>query len=718
MVLLLSLAHAADTWSTVATGVRLLKRTTSEPLRIFAVEADLCTPGARFRATTSGERADQTSDFAESVDAVAAVNGDFFSYEDYDTSGLAVGDGVAWSSDNTSEGFIVGGRDHAWISPPSEDWSTLASWMHEAVGGRPQLVIEGVAQSGFTDPSHCSDLHPRTAVGLSRDRQTLYMVVVDGRSSQSDGIDCDDLADLMVDLGAETALNLDGGGSSTLWTASGGVENDPSDGSERVVGNHLALVIDGSAPAESCDWWQQELVLGAHLLDGGPTDVEGDGRGDLCARSSTDFRCVTAGGATLTIPDLSNDAGFSSESAYSTIRTGDIDGDGLADVCARSTEGVRCFRANGAGFDAAITGPEWSDAAGWDDIRYFSTFRLADFNGDGRDDACARAGAGLWCYPSTGAGFGERVDGPGWADSSGWDDPEHYGTIRFGDIDGDGRDDVCARANAGMSCYLSDGNGFPTAVSAPAWDDDHDFDQVMYWSTIRLDDVDGDGRAELCAREAEGWRCYRYEAGSFGEALVGPELSDASGWNDHSNYATIQQADVDADGDLDVCARANAGVYCWLYQDGAWATRVDGPALSDDGGWDDWAYYSTIRLADVDGDARADLCARYGEGVRCHLSTGTGFGDALEGPEWADALGWDDVAYYSTIRSGGSAARPPAADTGQPGDSAGYGSEGPPSATLTPAEDDACGCEGGGGAAAFLARAALRRNRGRGGVSG
>ena len=700
MLLFVPFTLATDSWTDVSDGVRLLRRNTADPLRIFAVEANLCTTGGSLRATASGERQDQVSDFAESQGALAAINGDFFSYEDYDTSGLAVGNGASWSTDNTSEGFIAFGQDYAWLSPPAEDWSTLADWMHEAVGGRPQLVIEGVAQAGLDDPSHCESLNPRTAVGLSRDRQTLLMVVVDGRTSSSEGVTCDDLADIMVDLGAWSALNLDGGGSSTLWTEPDGVVNDPSDGSERVVANHLALVVSGGEPAESCDWWQAELWLDAHLLDQGPTDVNGDGRSDLCARASTDFRCVLAGdagfGDTWTLPELSNTNGYDRDETGGTIRTGDIDGDGLADVCARGTAGVQCWRSNGAGFDAAIVGPVLSDEAGWGDVRYASTLRLADVTGDGRDDICARAGAGVWCYPSTGSGFGERIDGPAWSDASGWDDPEHFGTLRFGDLDGDGDEDVCARANAGMNCSLSDGSGFPTAVGGPTWDDPQGWDQVKYWSTIRLQDVDGNGSGELCGREPGGWRCYAWDGTAWSPPWEGPALADDSGWGDHSNYATIRQADIDGDGDLDLCARANIGMYCWPFQAGAWGESILGPAWSDDSGWDHPQYYSTLRMGDLDGDGMADMCARAAAGIRCARSTGTSFDEATEGPEWSDALGWTASTYFSSIRLG--PALPPGGDSGVPdaGDSA--------SRAASVQSSESCGCTTvGNGAAAWLA---------------
>ena len=70
--------------------------------------------------------------------------------------------------------------------------------------------------------------HPRTAVGITADNK-MIVVVVDGRSSQSQGLTIPQLSQLMAALGCTQALNLDGGGSSTAWVRGEGVVNFPSD---------------------------------------------------------------------------------------------------------------------------------------------------------------------------------------------------------------------------------------------------------------------------------------------------------------------------------------------------------------------------------------------------------------------------------------------------------------------------------------------------------
>ncbi|MEU5401376.1 phosphodiester glycosidase family protein [Streptomyces sp. NPDC005963] len=119
-----------------------------------------------------------------------------------------------------------------------------------AVGGRELLVVDGVPRSHEGRPNNAPA--PRTAVGFSRDGRTLHLVTVDGRQADSAGVTLTELGHLLRRAGAHQALNLDGGGSSTLLTRPVGhdvlqIENSPSDGSERTVPNGLALTVpDGS----------------------------------------------------------------------------------------------------------------------------------------------------------------------------------------------------------------------------------------------------------------------------------------------------------------------------------------------------------------------------------------------------------------------------------------------------------------------------------------
>jgi hypothetical protein len=431
-----------------------------------------------------------------------------------------------------------------------------------------------------------------------------------------------------------------------------------------------------------------EILYQAHLLDpGAHSDVNGDGIADVCARAAAGVLCQlsteTGFAEVIAGPALDDDSGWSDFDNATTLRTLDMDGDGLADLCARANAGIRCWKSTGAGFGSSIEGPAFSDENSWDDPMYFTTLRVADFDADGKDDLCVRGAKNFRCYRSNGSGFSEAVPGPELSNDGGWSKIERYATIRMGDVDGNGKADVCGRDATGMRCWLSDGAGFPTEIVGPAWADASGWDDSMYYATIRLADVDADGKADLCARAASGYRCHLSTGDGFGEAVSGPEWSNESGWSDYDNWSTIRLGDVDADGDLDLCARANAGIRCVKWDGSGFSGSFSGPDLSDEAGWDEPQHFRTLRLADVNGDRKADLCARGVEGLSCWLSDGEGFPTMVDGPAWSDASGWKDAKYYASIRvttaplqapddgSGGAGAS--GASTGAGGGAAGSG---------------------------------------------
>jgi exopolysaccharide biosynthesis protein len=114
--------------------------------------------------------------------------------------------------------------------------------------GRPEVAISGnkvLLHAGVRRVVDDREMHPRTAIGIDYDTGHVLMLVVDGRQSFSRGYTMVELANLMQALGADDALNLDGGGSSTmLGLRTDGVLdvlNSPSDGFERQVANGLEV---------------------------------------------------------------------------------------------------------------------------------------------------------------------------------------------------------------------------------------------------------------------------------------------------------------------------------------------------------------------------------------------------------------------------------------------------------------------------------------------
>ena len=127
-------------------------------------------------------------------------------------------------------------------------WIGSPFWPVHVIGGGPQLlhrghaVVDSMAVVEEVLPSFLITRHPRTAIGWNADQSKVWMVVVDGRQAHSVGMGLYELTNLFVRLGAYEAVNLDGGGSSTL-VLDQTILNRPSDPTgERKVGNALMFI--------------------------------------------------------------------------------------------------------------------------------------------------------------------------------------------------------------------------------------------------------------------------------------------------------------------------------------------------------------------------------------------------------------------------------------------------------------------------------------------
>jgi exopolysaccharide biosynthesis protein len=93
--------------------------------------------------------------------------------------------------------------------------------MQTAIGGGPVLVHDGRVritndeERMFMGKAR-EDLHPRTAMGYTRDGKLIILAVEGRRPGVAEGASLTTLAQILVELGAQEALNLDGGGSSCL----------------------------------------------------------------------------------------------------------------------------------------------------------------------------------------------------------------------------------------------------------------------------------------------------------------------------------------------------------------------------------------------------------------------------------------------------------------------------------------------------------------------
>jgi len=201
-----------------------------------------------------------TTQFLDEFGVQIAVNGDGFtpwwsrSPADYYPH---VGDPVAPLGLSASKGSVysegipndVGVEPTLFISRRNAlSFNRRLDNVFQAISGDRMLVEQGQVVEGLDN----SELDPRTAIGMNKNGRYLILIVVDGRQPfYSDGATFTKLAELLISQGANIAMSLDGGGSSTMVVEGANGEpvilNSPIDnyipGRERPVANHLGIFI-------------------------------------------------------------------------------------------------------------------------------------------------------------------------------------------------------------------------------------------------------------------------------------------------------------------------------------------------------------------------------------------------------------------------------------------------------------------------------------------
>ena len=245
-------------------GITYRRKVHTEPRLWIAhiITIDLHTEGIRFLVTPLDNKksdmplnARTTTTFLRDYNLQIAVNGGEFSpwhsnsFLDYYPH---VGDPVAPTGFAASRGkkYSEGNRPVLYISKDNvATFEKPDDKVYNAISGSHMLIVEGEPIEGLYSEIPA----PRTALGVDFGPDRLVIVVVDGRQPfYSEGATLTQLADLMIEYGVYTAMNMDGGGSSTLViedeNGKAEVLNSPIDshipGRERPVANHLGVFVD------------------------------------------------------------------------------------------------------------------------------------------------------------------------------------------------------------------------------------------------------------------------------------------------------------------------------------------------------------------------------------------------------------------------------------------------------------------------------------------
>jgi exopolysaccharide biosynthesis protein len=210
---------------------------------------DATTLQSAFANNSFGENiTETTSAIAEDNNAVFAINGDYYGFRD---TRIVIRNGVVFRDEGARQGlaFYRDGTVKVYDETATTAEQLLADGVWNTLSFGPSLLDNGEVAAGIEDVEVDTNFgnhsiqgeQPRTAVGII-DENHLVFVVVDGRSpGYSAGVTMTGLAAIMQDLGATTAYNIDGGGSSTMYFNGELVNNPLGENKERGTSDILYI---------------------------------------------------------------------------------------------------------------------------------------------------------------------------------------------------------------------------------------------------------------------------------------------------------------------------------------------------------------------------------------------------------------------------------------------------------------------------------------------
>lgn len=232
------------------------------PQHVHVATLDMDVPGNTVRVNwrDGSNRVSVPTFAADYPNTVVAINGNFFAIS---TTGDPIQhirtDGVVRfespSGAHDEGAVVVDALDQAdtVLRPGSGDWNDRTE--PHIIASNVPFWDNGVKYTLPTTNFYTVDRHPRTAVGKTGDNEFLF-VIVEGRRPDAAGMTMVEMQTLFEGLGATDALNMDGGGSSTMWVKDepgNSVVNTPSDGFLRLVPSGLSFIAPGAPTTAQWD---------------------------------------------------------------------------------------------------------------------------------------------------------------------------------------------------------------------------------------------------------------------------------------------------------------------------------------------------------------------------------------------------------------------------------------------------------------------------------
>lgn len=194
-----------------------------------------------------------TSSFGKSAKAIAAINGGFFNMDSGGSATYFEIDDILIANTRNPElkwgirkdlmngAIVIDNESTIHIQRANSDDYYKLSKMEDAVLVTGPLLIIKSELMEFPNLKFVNNRHPRTCIGITND--SIKFITIDGRSKKAQGMSLPELQQYLQSIGCVDAINLDGGGSTTMWIYDKGVVNFPSDKlGERPVSNAILVV--------------------------------------------------------------------------------------------------------------------------------------------------------------------------------------------------------------------------------------------------------------------------------------------------------------------------------------------------------------------------------------------------------------------------------------------------------------------------------------------
>ncbi|MBQ9011624.1 MAG: phosphodiester glycosidase family protein [Bacilli bacterium] len=181
-----------------------------------------------FAESTYGKNiTENTSDIAKEVNAILAINGDYYGVQ---KSGYVLKNGTIYRNTSAGNEDLVIYKNGTFEIINENDVTAeelLEKGAYNILSFGPALITNNkIVVSENDEVAKAMNSNPRTAIGKISDNHYVF-VVSDGRTTSSEGLTLYQLASFMQTLNCQTAYNLDGGGSSTMYF-NGNIVNNPT----------------------------------------------------------------------------------------------------------------------------------------------------------------------------------------------------------------------------------------------------------------------------------------------------------------------------------------------------------------------------------------------------------------------------------------------------------------------------------------------------------